>query len=335
MQPEPEIPPLEVNPQTGSVPPLLSGIQPPAHGDSPALLQAKPHPKALPVERMLAILLSLCLGLFLADAAVALADDSLILGLEIHLLTMIRGLLFFVSLLMTLLLYGLMGLIPAVPKRLFLPVALFNPVAGLVLIPIAIYSFGQLQRAAWGISFCEAILGLSILCRAQHGFRLRWPLVAEDQLGMQHFSWRHLSRFLLVNLVLVLPAVVVYLGVCAILAVDHFSDGFLALRRDGLTVQVRKYIRNDGKTIQLVPMSHIGLMICMDLVALRLRATQCPACRLRGGSLPARGWLFRGKAHGGTARSPTAIAVHTVPARLCFWISPFRGLKARPQCCEG
>ncbi|MBP9903705.1 MAG: hypothetical protein KBH45_19805 [Verrucomicrobia bacterium] len=258
MQPEPEIPPLEVNPQTGSVPPLLSGIQPPAHGDSPALLQAKPHPKALPVERMLAILLSLCLGLFLADAAVALADDSLILGLEIHLLTMIRGLLFFVSLLMTLLLYGLMGLIPAVPKRLFLPVALFNPVAGLVLIPIAIYSFGQLQRAAWGISFCEAILGLSILCRAQHGFRLRWPLVAEDQLGMQHFSWRHLSRFLLVNLVLVLPAVVVYLGVCAILAVDHFSDGFLALRRDGLTVQVRKYIRNDGKTIQLVPMSHIG-----------------------------------------------------------------------------
>ena len=85
----------------------------------------------------------------------------------------------------------------------------------------------------------------------------------------------------------------------------------------------------------IVPMSHIGLMICMDLVALRLRATQCPACRLRGGSLPARGWLFRGKAHGGTARSPTAIAVHTVPARLCFWISPFRGLKARPQCCEG
>jgi hypothetical protein len=40
--------------------------------------------------------------------------------------------------------------------------------------------------------------------------------------------------------------------------VDHFSGGFLALRPGGLTVQVRKYVRDDGKTIQLVPMAHIG-----------------------------------------------------------------------------
>jgi hypothetical protein len=55
-----------------------------------------------------------------------------------------------------------------------------------------------------------------------------------------------------------LPAIFGYLALCAALAVDHFSEGFLALRPGGLTVQVRKYVRNDGKSIQLVPMSHIG-----------------------------------------------------------------------------
>jgi hypothetical protein len=40
--------------------------------------------------------------------------------------------------------------------------------------------------------------------------------------------------------------------------VDHFSDGFMALRPGGFTVQVRKYVRNDGKTIELFPMSHVA-----------------------------------------------------------------------------
>src|SRR5208282_3550763 len=72
------------------------------------------------------------------------------------------------------------------------------------------------------------------------------------------FSWRNLSVFLLANVFVLLPAVVFYLVVCAALAVDHFSEGFVALRPGGLTVQARKYVRNDGKTIQLFPMSHIA-----------------------------------------------------------------------------
>ena len=60
------------------------------------------------------------------------------------------------------------------------------------------------------------------------------------------------------NLLVVLPVALVYLAVCAALAVGHFSKGFLALRPGGFTVQVREYTRNDGKTIQLVPMAHIG-----------------------------------------------------------------------------
>jgi hypothetical protein len=108
------------------------------------------------------------------------------------------------------------------------------------------------------MSLCQVALGLGILCWAQGGLKCRWPLVGESLLGSRGFSWLNLSGFMLVNVFLLLPAVVVYLAVCAALAVDHFSEGFMALRPGGFTVQARKYVRNDGKSIQLVPMAHIG-----------------------------------------------------------------------------
>jgi hypothetical protein len=61
-----------------------------------------------------------------------------------------------------------------------------------------------------------------------------------------------------VNAFVLLPTVAVYLAVCAAVAVDQFSEGFVALRPGGVTVQVRNYVRHDGKTIQLVPMAHVG-----------------------------------------------------------------------------
>jgi hypothetical protein len=224
----------------------------------PPPLPAKTTRQSSPLGHRFAILLSLCIGLFLADAVVSLVDDSLILFFDIHVLTVIRGILFLFAMLMAIVIYGLMGLTPMIPKRLFLPLTLFNPVAGLVVVPFLIYFYGRIQQVAWGVSFCQVILGLSILYWVQGGFKFRWPLVAEHQLEVRRFSWRNLSVFLLVNVLVVLPALIVYFVFCAALAVDHFSDGFLALRPAGLTVQVRKYVRNDGKTIQLVPMSHIG-----------------------------------------------------------------------------
>jgi hypothetical protein len=209
-------------------------------------------------RQVLAFLLSVCLGLFLADAFVSLVDESLILLFDLRVLTVVRGMVFFFSLLMAIVVYGLMGLTPLIPKRLFLPVALFNPVATLAVIPLAIYFYGWLEQLIWVISLCQLMFGLGILYWVQGGFKLRWPLVTESRLGSRGFSWLNLSGFVGLNLFVVLPAVVVYLAVCASLAVGHFSRGFLALRPGGFTVQVRDYVRNDGKTIQLVPMAHIG-----------------------------------------------------------------------------
>jgi hypothetical protein len=236
----------------------MSPPTPQAFGASPPPLPAKPTRPRWPVRPWLAVLLSLCLALFLADAVVSLVDDSLILIFDLHLLTWIRGLVFLLAMLMAIVVYGLMALTPLVPKRLFLPVALFNPVAGLVVVPCLIYFYGRIQEVACGISLCQVLLGLGVLSRIQGGIKVRWPLVGVDQLGARSFGWLNLFGFLLVNVCALLPAVAGYLVVCAALAVDHFSDGFVALRPRGLTVQVRKYVRNDGKTIELVPMSHVG-----------------------------------------------------------------------------
>jgi len=253
---ESKIPEADDLSAASSVPPLI--------GPSPAVADAALPPppplagRSASVRPLLVVLLSLGLGLFLADAVVSLVDESLIRLLDVHVLMWLRMPLSLFTMFLALVIYGLMGLSPMIPKRVFLPLALFNPVATLVAIPALIYFYGRIHQIAWGIAFCQVILGLIILYRVQGGLKFRWPLVPTPQLKDRRFSWRNLSVFLVVNVVVLVPAVIAYLGLCAVLAVDHFSEGFLALRPSGFTVQVRKYVRADGKTIQLVPMLHIG-----------------------------------------------------------------------------
>jgi len=261
MQPDPEIPLLKASPQAGSVPPLLPASEPPVVGAPAPLAAASPPPLPAQPNRarnLFALLLSLGLGLFLADAVVSLADNSLNLLFHLRVHSVIQEILCLLAVLTGILIYGLMGLTPMIPKRLFLPVTLFNPLAALVMVPFAIYFYDRIQQITWAIALCQVVFGLGILRLAQGGFNFRWPLVPEKQLAARGFSWLNLLVFLLVNGFVLLPAVIGYLVLCAGLAADHFSDGFLKLRPAGFTVQVRKYARNDGKTIQLFPMAHIG-----------------------------------------------------------------------------
>ena len=245
---EPPLPQAHLDAQGGAPP--LPGAEPPVIGMSSA------GPGSL--RPLLSVLLGLGLGLFLLDALFSLVDDSLILFSDFHGFSGLRGLVSLPALFMALVIYGLMGLTPMVPKRLFLPLSLFIPIASLSILLCLIYFRDRLPQIACIISLYQLMLGLAVLRKVQGGFRFRWPLVGEEQLPVRRFSGRHLMFFLLLNVFVVLPAVVVYLAVCASLAVDHFSDGFMALRPDGLTVQVRRYVRDDGKEIQLLPMAHIG-----------------------------------------------------------------------------
>ena len=258
--PKPSSIPSNLNPgNVPSPPPASEPAGPPSlTTSSPPPLPPKIGHKPFPARQILSVLLSLCLLLFLADGIVSLLDDSLILFANVHALTVMRGLVLLSAGLMALVIYCLMGVTPMIPKRLFLPITLFIPVAGLLTLPLMIYYYDRIPEIAWALSVLQVAFGLAILYRVQGGFKLRWPLIPESLLGTRRFSWGNLTVFVLVNIFVLLPAVIAFLALSAGRAVDHFTDGFLALRPDGLSVQVRKYVRDDGKVIQLFPMSHVG-----------------------------------------------------------------------------
>ena len=210
------------------------------------------------MRKLISLLLSLYLGLFLVAGVVSLADDSLVLLFSLHLLTAMSAILSCLALLMTLLVYGLMGLTPVVPRRLVLPVAFFYVANFLVVLPAMIYFPYRVLQLDWVMSFGQVIFGLGVVYWLQKGLKFRWQIVEEHHLGNRRFSWLNLSLFVLANVFILVPVVVAYAIFCVTLAVNHFGEGFLALHRDGMTVQVRKYIRDDGKTIELIPMAHIA-----------------------------------------------------------------------------
>jgi len=216
------------------------------------------QPKSGTFAFLLAIALTLFLGLFLADAFVSLADDSLILLFGIHVISATRAALCFFAMLIAVVIYGLMGLTPMIPKRWFLPLTLYYPVTQLAILPCMIYSFGRITQANCFFSFIQVVLGVAILYRIQGRFKLQWLLVPADRLTGRGFSWGNLSIYVLANIFLLLPATFLYLFVCSAMTVDHFTDGFMTLHPDGLRVQVRKYVRDDGKIIELFPMAHVA-----------------------------------------------------------------------------
>ncbi len=213
------------------------------------------------MKKAIYILINLCLGLFLASGLVSALDDSLVLLFGLHLLTLISGVLAFFGCFTLVVVYFLMGITPMIPKRVFLPAALFYGAGMVAIFPVLIYCHDWARGSLWldwTFSVGQVILGL-LLIRWFRGERtFRWPFIEEKDLGELRFSRRNLIAFVLANVFVLLPAVVIYLIVCASLAVSHFSDGFVALRASGLAVQVRKYVRSDGKRIELVPMAHIA-----------------------------------------------------------------------------
>jgi len=157
------------NPGAGGAPPVITDLEP-AH-------------KAPFWRQLVAFILNLCLGLFLAGGVVSLLDDSLVLLLGLHHLTAVNGLLGCLSYLTVVLVYGLMAVTPVVPKRVFLPVTLYIVLALLSVFPVLIYHREWLIQLDWVLSLGQALLGLGLLFRLNGGFKLRWPIVEPSQLG--------------------------------------------------------------------------------------------------------------------------------------------------------
>jgi hypothetical protein len=280
---------------------------PPAPTEAPPILP--PPAKKNSGRRLLALLLSFCLGLFLFDAIISVIDDALIFTTGVHGLSLLRGLVSFATLLMAFWLYVLIGITPAVPKRLFLPIPLFFLASLLAMFTLAIFWYHQIEAIGLAVSSAQLLLGIVLLLLARRekspepisqsdplnpsvtpenrmpttqpsagttspspigweraGVRVSlhgktkspWPLFSPDQLHAKIFTWRNLFGFVFLNIFVLLPIVSIYLFTCSARAVNHFSEGFMALHPGGFTVQVRKYVRDDGKAIQLFPMAHVA-----------------------------------------------------------------------------
>lgn len=213
-----------------------------------------------PAGEQLAVFLSFCLGVFVVDGFLSVIAVFLegFPGVRISgALDGVMSLLALAVLALAFAVYCLMGLTPLVPKRYFLPLVLLYPATWLVLVPISIYFPGSIRGILLAVSFCQVALGMVVVFCLRDGKAFRWQFVPASRLGKRNFSWGNLSVFVLANLVL-LAATVVFLAIFSALAVDHFSGGFVSLRPDGLNVRIRKFIRDDKKTVWLVPMSHIG-----------------------------------------------------------------------------
>lgn len=264
--------PSKVAPGNDGVPPPLIAPEPPAITNAPAGGTQPAENFYAPAEKsasagkggfwrarhLVAVVLSLGLALFLADGLISAVDDTFILFANVPVLGGIRGLVGFFSVLIGLAIYALMGLTPMIPKSKFFVMALFSPLAALAALPFWIYFHERIQWVIWAISLFQVIYGVAILCNMQGGLGFRLPLVSEERLNPRGFSWLNLGGFALVNACVLLPAVAGYLFYCASLATGHFSEGFVALHPGGLSVQVRKYVRNDGKAVHLYPMAHVA-----------------------------------------------------------------------------
>ncbi len=207
---------------------------------------------------VLSAVLNLVLILFLASGAVSLVSDSIFLLWGRSDLLPLAGLLSALMLLAGLATYVLLALIPGIPKRFFLPVSLYLPVSGVAVLPLLVFFHTHLALIAWLVSLSQVVVGWLILRALQGGSRICWPLFPMARIPEKGFRWGNLIGVTATGFLIILPALLLYTVVTAKLAVDHFSDGFVALRPSGISMQVRKYSRDDGRMITLVPMSHVG-----------------------------------------------------------------------------
>jgi hypothetical protein len=198
------------------------------------------------------------LVLFLADGVLSLLDDSVLLLTGGRWISWLREPLSSLVFLLGLVVYVMMGATRAIPKRKFLGPALFGPALYLALLLGVIYAFYYLAAVACATSLLQLGVGLLTLWLLRGRCSLRWPLVRAEDLRPGGFSGLRLGVFVSLNVFVFLPLTLVYLAVCASLAVSYHTAGFMRLRPGGLTVQVRNYVRSDGKTVRLVPMAHIG-----------------------------------------------------------------------------
>jgi hypothetical protein len=199
-------------------------------------------------------LLNLYLALFLADAGISVLDELAWAATGYHLLGFVRDPVALLTFLAAPPCYLLVVASRAVPRAVFVPLALFPPLLMLLGLPVA-YWLGWQNYGMAQATTAQAALGLQAVVLLRLRFGRPW-LQAEDLPGPM-FTLGPCLRMVAFTMLLVLPGTLVaFVGLCE-RCLDRFTVGFVRVGIGRLELVERSYTRGDS-TVRLLGMMHIG-----------------------------------------------------------------------------
>lgn len=194
--------------------------------------------------------------LFLVDSVISMVNALTGWLFGVHPLFVVQIIVGLVVLLMSFLLYFLVGCIKGARKRVVIPFMVFSIWGGLFAgLPLPIF-FG-FKRTVFMLSIiqpCIFIIVMAVMWYSGGHKQWLYRAAAFDQVS---FRWKRLFGFLAVNAFIVIPLVGAYLAFSLSLAVSHFSRDFLHVGLRGISVEARTYLY-EGKNIFLLPTAHIA-----------------------------------------------------------------------------
>ena len=169
--------------------------------------------------------------LFLADGIFSAADEVISLAIGSSPLSVVRGILAFVVLAMSLLMVLIIGVTPKAPKRFLIPPILFAWWAG----PGMAFQLGlwKVPYLPFALALLQVLIALALWhsARGPNGMRWTLPFPVNDS---PTFSWRHflVAAPLTVLVFALFAASCILVGFSA--QVESLTGGYVRVRPDGI-----------------------------------------------------------------------------------------------------
>jgi len=192
--------------------------------------------------------------LFLIDAGLSLTDELLTMfATHLPALSAARNFVAFLVIVLSLVVYILLGIDRRLPKRVFLPLTLYPFWCFMALWPL----LGMIPRESQGLtaSLGQVFIGVVALVALRGSYKCN--LLPPELFQRPLFGWRNTLVFSAVNL-LFLPLLLVFsLAATVGYHLERDTAGFMRLSPLGIYTSERSY-HDDGKVVRLVAMMHIA-----------------------------------------------------------------------------
>ena len=199
---------------------------------------------------------NLYIVLFLIDAGLSLQDELLtFFSAPVPTLSGLRFLIAFLVILLSLLVYPVMGIDRRLPKRVLLPLTLYVFWGAMALWPLQ----GMIARDHFAVmaAFGQVFIGGIAVITLRNFYGNGSILLPEEHFTGPLFNWRNTLTFFTVNLLLLPIFAVYFLMASAGVYLDQSTAGFMRLSPVGLYTAERSY-HHGTKSVRLAAMMHIG-----------------------------------------------------------------------------